>query len=99
MNIKGNILDQLDIIPNRFTFTLVENNGIFSVYHRFDGGHGQKNFGSDKLSAEQHIEYQKICKDYYQQLISKRDKLISRIAPISSKLDAVSRQIDALILR
>ncbi len=99
MDIKGDILKQLDIIPGRLTFTLVENDGIFSVYHRFDGSYGQRNFSTDQNRAEQHIECQRICRDLYQQLLGKRDKLISRLAPISNKLDAVSRQIDALILR
>jgi len=99
VDIKGNILTQLDIMPNRLTFTLAEDNGIFSVYHRYDGSYGQKNFGTDRLQAEQHIECQRICKDFYWQLLGKKDKLISRIAPISNKLDAVARQIDALILR
>lgn len=99
MDIKSNILTRLDIIPSRLTFTLVENDGIFSVYHRFDGSYGQRNFGTDQNQAEQYMECQKLCKLDYQQLIGKRDKLISRIAPISNKLDAVNRQIDALILR
>lgn len=99
MDIKGNVLTQIDIIPSRFTFTLVENNGIFSVYHRFDGRYGQRNFGIDRKQAEQHMEWQRICKDLYRQLLGKRAKLISRVAPISNKLDAVDRQIDALILR
>lgn len=99
MDIKGNVLNRLDIIPSRFTFTLVEDNGIFSVYHRLDGRYGQRNFGKDRDQAEQYIECQRICKDLYQQLLGKKAKLISRVAPISNKLDAVDRQIDALIIR
>jgi len=99
VKIEGNILQHLDIVPGRFYFDLVEENGIFSVYHWLDGSYGQKNFGVQKLRAEQHLDSQQMCAGYYKQLIGKRDKLISRIAPISNKLDLVSRQIEAGILR
>lgn len=99
MDIKGNIIDHLDIIPGRFYFDLVENNGVFSVYHWLDGSYGQRNFGANQGRAEQHLDSQRMCSENYKQLIGKRDKLISRIAPISNKLDLVQRQINAGILR
>lgn len=99
MKISGNIIQHLDIIPGRFYFDLIEEGDTYSVYHWLDGSYGQKNFGNKKLQAKQHIASQRMCADYYKQLIGKRDKLISRIAPISNKLDMVQQQINAGILR
>lgn len=99
MDIKGNILQTVEILPARFYFYLVESNGIYSVYHRFDGSYGQKNFGDDKEQAEIFIGNQSICSHAYKELIGKRDQLIHRIAPISNKLDSINAQINALILR
>ncbi len=99
MKIIGNALRRVDIIPERFWFVLVEENGIYSVYHYLDGSYGQKNFGEDKTQAEIHLDNQACCRDYYQKLIAKRTKLISRIAPIRNKLDATTTIISALILR
>lgn len=99
MHIVGNILKHLDIIPQRFYFDLVELRGVYSVYHYLDGSTGQKNFGSNLTLAEQHMDSQRMCSENYKQLIGKRDKLISRIAPISNKLNFVQRQIAAGILR
>ena len=99
MKITDNILQTLEVIPGRFYFYLVEKDGVYSVYHKLDGGYGQKNFGTDKEQAEVHFDNQKICQPEYKQLIGKRDKLIYRVAPISNKLDRVTRQIDALIIR
>ena len=96
---KGTIIQHLDIIAGRFYFNLVENEGIYSVYHYFDGSYGQKNFGANKEEAENFMNTQSMCIDLYKALIGKRDKLILRLAPISNKLDAVNRQINALILR
>ena len=99
VKIVGNIIDHLDIIPGRFYFDLVEHRGVWSVYHWLDGSYGQKNFGTNQIQAEQHLDSQKMCSENYKQLIGKRDKLISRIAPISNKLDFIHRQINAGILR
>ena len=96
---EGTIILHLDIIVGRFHFNLVENEGIYSVYHYFDGSYGQKNFEANKEGAENFMDAQCMCIDLYKALIGKRDKLILRLAPISNKLDAVNRQINALILR
>ena len=99
MKIIGDIVQHLDIIPGRFYFDLVKHEGIYSVYHYLDGGYGQKSFGTSRTLAEQHMDSQGMCLAYYKQLIGKRDKLLSSIAPISNKLDLITRQIQAGILR
>ncbi len=98
VKIAGTIIQHLDIILGRFYFNLVEDGGIYSVYHWLDGSYGQKNFGTNRGQAEQHLNSQRMCTNYYKELIAKRDKLISRIAPISNKLDRIHRQINVGIL-
>jgi hypothetical protein len=99
VNISGTILKHLDIIPGRLYFDLVENGGIYSVYHYCDGSYGQKNFGTYRNQAEQHVDSQEMCADYYKELIGKRDSLLRRISPLSNKLAMVNSQIGAGILR
>jgi len=99
VKIAGDVLQRVDIIPERLWFILARHQNAWSVYHYLDGSYGQKNFGDKEEQAKQHIDSQEMCRDYYKELIGKRDKLILRIAPISNKLDAVTQQIDSLIVR
>ena len=99
MKITGNPIQRVDIIPERFWFVLVESKGIYSVYHHCDGSYGQKNFGTNQEGATRHLDSQRRWRNYYLELIGKRDKLVSRMAPISKKLDMVTLQIKAGILR
>lgn len=95
---KGNILETVTIIPGRFVLHLVEENGTYSVYHYLDGGHGQRNCGTNRQEAEKHLYTQSKLSGDYKTLIGKRDRLTLRIAPISNKLDQTTRLISALIL-
>lgn len=109
-NIQGEVVEKAEIIPGRLYFYLVDKvigqgleseKHLWSVYHEFGTGYGQRlfssNFPGDEARAREWLQKQIECKAMYQSLQAKKDALEKRMAPLQNKLQAVNQQIHSLL--